>query len=271
MHDFANRVLKELTGTAGSFGTRLTFARRKGRGRKDVYVASFDGHDVGRVSSGKGIAMLPDFGPGGIWYSKMTPTGMFITRTGTGEKPLIQGNGLNMAPTACNGRIYFTSSRTGNSEIYSARPDGSGIKRITHHRAIDVSPSCGPGGQIAFVSNRHGSPQIFVMDGSGGNIRRVTYKGNHNQTPSWCTNGEDPLIAFTGVSGGTDIFTVNIETQEYTRLTQGQGTNKDPAFSPDCRMVAFYSSRGGIYISSPKGLNQNKVIPGHAETIRWSH
>ena len=35
-------------------------------------------------------------------------------------------------------------------------------------------------------------------------------------------------------------------------------------------MVAFYSSRGGIFISSPEGLNQNLVIPGHAETLRWS-
>ncbi len=82
-------------------------------------------------------------------------------------------------------------------------------------------------------------------------------------------NGREPLIAFTGRGGGLDVFTVNISTQAYTRLTQGQGTNKDPAFSPDCRMVAFYSSRGGIFLSNPEGLNQNLVIRGHAETLRW--
>jgi TolB protein len=48
------------------------------------------------------------------------------------------------------------------------------------------------------------------------------------------------------------------------------GVNKDPAWSPDCRMLAFYSTRGGIFISSPEGLNQNMVIPGVAETLRWS-
>jgi TolB protein len=270
MHDFANRVVKILTGTEGAFGTRLTYARRIGRGRKDVYVADFDGHGVGRVSSGKGIAMLPSFGPGGIWYSKLTEMGMYITRTGVGERPIIKGDGLNMGASACNGRIYFTSSRDGNSEIYSAQPDGSGVRRLTRHPAIDVSPKCGPGGQIAFVSNRHGGPQIFVMGGDGSGVRRVTFKGNHNQTPAWCPDPDKPLIAFTGISGGTDVFTVNIKTQEYTRLTQGQGVNKDPAFSPDCRMVAFWSSRGGVFVSNPEGLNQNKVISGHAETIRWS-
>lgn len=270
MHDFANRVLEQLTGKAGAFGTRLAFARRKGPGRKDVYVGHFDGHKVGRVSAGKGIAMLPAFGPGGVWYSRLTKRGMYITRTGVRERPVIKGDGLNMGVTYCNGRMYFTSSRDGNSEIYSASPEGGDVRRITRHPSIDVSPSCGPGGRLAFVSNRHGGPQVFIMNGDGSGVKRVTYRGDHNQTPSWCPDPEKPLIAFTGMSGGTDVFTVNIQTQEYTRLTQGQGANKDPSFSPDCRMVAFWSSRGGIFLSSPEGLNHNKVIPGHAETIRWS-
>jgi TolB protein len=270
MHDFANRVLEQLTGKAGAFGTRIAFARRQGPGRKDVYVADFDGHNVGRVSKGGGVSMLPAFGPGGIWFSKLTEEGMYITRTGARGRPVITGDGLNMGVTHCNGRMYFSSTRDGNSEIYSANPDGSAVQRITKHPAIDVSPTCGPGGRIAFVSNRHGSPQVFVMNGNGSGVKRVTFRGDHNQTPSWCGDPEKPLIAFTGMAGGMDVFTVNLKTQEYTRLTQGQGANKDPAFSPDCRMVAFHSSRGGIFLSSPEGLNHQRVVTGHAETLRWS-
>jgi TolB protein len=263
-------VLEQLTGKAGSFGTRIAFARRQGPGKKDVYVADFDGHNVGRVSKGGGISMLPAFGPGGIWFSRLTERGMYITHSGAKGRPVITGDGLNMGVTHCNGRVYFSSTRDGNSEIYAANPDGSGVQRLTKHPAIDVSPTCGPGGRIAFVSNRHGSPQIFVMGSDGSGVKRVTFRGDHNQTPSWCTDPDKPLIAFTGMSGGTDVFTVNLKTQEYTRLTQGQGANKDPAFSPDCRMVAFHSSRGGIFISSPEGLNHNRVVSGHAETLRWS-
>ncbi|MEM9073878.1 MAG: hypothetical protein AAGE52_35630 [Myxococcota bacterium] len=269
MHEFANEVLRKLTGQIGAFNSRITFGRRVGPGRKDVFVAHWDGHSVGRVSSGEGVNMLPSFGPGGIWFSRLTETGMFITHSNANGRRIIDGDGLNMGPTICNGRVYFTSTRDGNSEIYSASTDGTNVRRITRHPAIDVSPSCGPGGRIAFVSTRHGSPQIFVMNGNGSGARRVTFRGSHNQTPSWCMNGREPLVAFTGRSGGMDIFTVNIATQAYTRLTQGQGTNKDPAFSPDCRMVAFYSSRGGIFISNPEGLNQNLVIRGAAETLRW--
>lgn len=271
MHDFANLVLEQLTGRRGAFGSRIAFARRVREGRKDVYVASFDGHSVSRVSTGNGVAMLPNFGPGGIWYSLLTDTGMFITRTNANERPIIDApESMNMGISICGDRAYFTSTRDGNAEIYSSALDGTDARRLTDHPGIDVSPACGgPGGQIAFVSNRHGSPQIFAMGPTGGAPRRLTFRGSYNQTPSWCPIGEEKLLAFTGRAAGLDVFTVQIDTQQYTRLTQGQGVNKDPAFSPDCRMVAFYSTRGGIYVSSPEGLNHQLVVPGVAETLRW--
>ena len=271
MHRFANQVLRVLTGTPGAFDSRLVFARKKGPGRKDIYVAGMDGAGVRRVSSGRGVSMLPAFGPGGVWYSVLTPKGMFITHTGTNERPVIGGGGLNMGVSICGKRAYFSSTRGGNSEIYTANVDGTGVRRLTHHPAIDVSPACGgPGGQIAFVSSRHGSPQIFTMNSGGGNVKRVTFRGSYNQTPAWCPDASKSLLAFTGRSGGMDIFTVDIKAQEYTRISQGQGVNKDPAFSPDCRMIAFASSRGGIFISNPQGLNHQRVVRGTAETLRWS-
>ncbi len=52
-----------------------------------------------------------------------------------------------------------------------------------------------------------------------------------------------------------------------------QGDNKDPAFSPDCRLIAFSSNRRGspgVYLSGQDGLDQNQVIDGVAETVRWA-
>jgi TolB protein len=271
MHEFANEILRALTGTAGSFGTRVTFTRKVGPGRKDVYISDFDGANQARVSSGKGIAMLPTFGAlKGIWYSILASSSMYITNTKNAGKPVIKGGSLNMGATICNGRVFFSSTRDGNSEIYSATTEGTDVRRLTNDPSIDVSPSCGPNGQIAFVSSRHGGPQIFVMDGSGQNVKRVSYKGYHNQTPSFCMAPNNPLIAFSGLDSTFDIFTVNLKTGQYTRLTQGQGNNQDPSFSPDCRMVAFASSRGGIFIASPEGLNQTKVLSGALSNVRWS-
>ena len=273
MHDFANQVIGVVTGTYGPFGTEITFARRHGPGQKSVYAAEMDGFGVRRVSSGGGVSMLPNFGAGSIWYTRLTKEGMFITNTRAGGRRVIGGKGITMAPSICGRRVYFASSRSGNAEIYSANLDGSGLRRLTRSRGIDVSPTCGPGGRIAFVSDRHGSPQVFTMNNDGTNVQRVTFRGSHNQTPVWCPDPEQPLIAFSGRDGNFDIFTVNLVTQEYKRLTQGQGDNKDPAFSPDCRLIAFASNRGGsagVYLSGQDGVDQNLVIPGAAETVRWA-
>lgn len=274
MHDFGNKVLEHLTGKAGPFGTKLTFAKRQGPGKKDIYVSDMDGFGAGKLSGGGGVNMLPAFDSSGrVWFTRLTPTGTYITHNRANNRRVISGDGLNMAPSVCGGRVYFSSSRSGNSEIYSARLDGSDLKRLTTHNAIDVSPACGPRGQVAFVSSRHGSPQIWTMNADGSNQRRVTYRGSHNQTPAICQDPSQPLIAFTGRDGNLDVFIVNYQTQEYTRVTQGQGNNKDPAFSPDCRMISFVSDRRGapgVYVSSPEGFNQQLVHSGSAETVRWA-
>lgn len=271
-HRFSNEVLRVITGTPGAFDTELLFARRLGPGRKDVMRMDYDGARLRRVSPNHGISLLPAWGARGIWFSRLTDFAMFITNSAEEGRAVLESEGLNMGAVECNGRLYFTSTRDGNSEIYSSSLRGDNIQRLTHHPAIDVSPTCGPHGEIAFVSSRHGSPQIFLMNGDGSNQRRITYRGSHNQTPAFCPDPAQSLIAFTGRDGGLDIFTLDLKTKVYTRLTQGQGANKDPTFSPDCRMIAFHSSRGGggIYVTNQDGLNQHRVLSGHAETLRWS-
>ena len=273
MHSFVNEVIGVVTGTYGPFGTEIAFARKHGPGHKSVYAAAMDGYGVRKVSSGRGVSMLPAFGKGAIWYTRMSTQGMFITNTRVGGKRIIGGKGITMAPAICGERMYFSSSRSGNYEIYSSNLDGKGLLRLTRSRGIDLSPTCGPGGKLAFVSDRHGSPQVFTMKNDGTNVQRVTFRGNHNQTPVWCQDSKQPLIAFSGRDQNFDIFTVNVETQEYQRLTQGQGDNKDPAFSPGCRLIAFSSNRRGspgVYLSGQDGLDQNQVIKGTAETVRWA-
>ncbi len=275
MHDFGNKVLELLTGRAGPFGTHMAWAQRIGPGRKDVMCGDMDGHGIRRVSNGRGIAMLPSFDDAmNIWFTRLTSTGMFITRTGIRGRPILESDGITMAPSICGGRVFFASSRDGNSEIYSARVDGSDIQRLTRHPGIDVSPTCGPNNKLAWVSAQHGTPQIWLMNQDGTRQERLTFQGNHNQTPAFCRDPRVPLVAFTGRDGPLDIFTVNVNTKEILRVTQGQGNNKDPAFSPDCRMLAFVSDRRGapgIYVSSPLGFNQHRVVAGEAETVRWMH
>jgi TolB protein len=271
VHKWVNRVIGYFTGEEGVFGTKLLFSRKTGHKTKHVFTADWATGKVGRVTKNNSINILPAFGPGGIYYTSFVEGAPYLYRTGQ-RKPVLSFRGLNMGASFHGDKMAVVLSKDGNPEIYVGNADGSGLRQVTRSGAIDVSPTWSPdGSKIAFVSDRHGSPQIFVMDAGGGGAKRVTYKGSYNQTPNWCQRPGSDLIAFTGRDAGTfDIFTVDAGTGQIRRLTQRQGRNLDPAFAPDCRSVAFWSSRGGIFVSNPEGLNQNLTVKGHADTIRWS-
>ncbi|MCU0663462.1 MAG: translocation protein TolB [Myxococcota bacterium] len=270
VHKWVNKVVGYFTGQDGIFGTQLLFARSMGKGNKQIMVGDWTGPGAGRVTKNDSINLLPAFGPGGIYYTSYVEGFPWLYRTGQ-RAAVLKEPGLNMGATFHGDKMAVVLSKDGNSEIYMGNADGGGLRRLTNSGSIDVSPSFSPdGSQIAFVSDRHGSPQIFVMGTGGGGAKRITYKGNYNQTPCWCPKGGSGLIAFTGMEGGGfDVFTVDAGSGQMRRLTQNQGRNMDPAFSPDCRSVAFHSSRGGIFVSNAEGLNQNLVIKGGADTLRW--
>jgi Tol biopolymer transport system component len=80
--------------------------------------------------------------------------------------------------------IAFTSNRDGLPQIYVMNADGSGLRRLSHGDAADVTPSWSPDGQwIAFTSTRSGEPDIYIMDLNGANISRVTATGGDH--PMW--------------------------------------------------------------------------------------
>ncbi len=272
VHKWVNKVIGYFTGEDGVFGTQLLFARKTGEKEKHIMVADWSGGGAGRITKNNSINLLPAWGPGGaIYYTSFVEGFPYLYKTGQ-RQAVLSNPGLNMGAAFHGNKMAVVLSKDGNPEIYVGNADGSGLTRLTNSGAIDVSPAWSPdGSQIAFVSDRHGSPQVFVMGAGGGGAKRVTYKGSYNQTPNWCPRGGSNTIAFTGRDSGTyDVFTVDIGSGKIRRLTQNQGRNTDPAFSPDCRLVAFNSSRGGIFISNAEGLNQNMTVKGQAETIRWS-
>ncbi len=66
-----------------------------------------------------------------------------------------------------NGKeLAYSSSRSGDPEIWIADVNGALARRITSFRGPDVSPVFNPktGAQIAWISGRTGLPQLYIMD-----------------------------------------------------------------------------------------------------------
>lgn len=272
VNEFVNGIIDRLTGTPGIFGSHIVYAVKTGQGTRAIGMMEMDGSNRSGVAGGDTINLFPHFGPGGsVLYTsfrgghpQLYVGGRALTRDGFHYRGASYGPG---------GQIAASLSQGSGSDIYLLSSGGKIVSRLTHGRGQNVSPTWSPdGGRIAFVSDRSGGPQIYVMSSSGGGASRLTMAGNYNSTPHW---GQNNLIAFAGMTAsGSDIFTVD-PGGSINRITQDQGTNTDPCWSPDGRYLAFVSMRQGhgkrIWISSADGRWQFPVSTrsGGYSTPRW--
>jgi TolB protein len=263
VHQFDNEVVKYFTGTAGSFGGRLVFSATTGRGQKGIFAVESDGQGLGRLPAVSNVALAPAAGPGGIYYAGGLPDGSYQLFKVGNPAAVLKHAGLVFGVAFGGGKMALVISQGGQSDIWVGAPDGSGLSKITNG-GLNTHPAFGPGGQLAYVSNSGGNPQIFV-DG-----KRVSFRGTYNMAPAFCNDPEGQKILFMGRDGATwDIFSADLGGGNMKRLTQDQGSNTYPACSPDGRMVAFFSTRGGLFLSNPIGQNQQKIASVTGESLRW--
>ncbi|HYL34502.1 MAG TPA: hypothetical protein VEV17_01170 [Bryobacteraceae bacterium] len=101
--------------------------------------------------------------------------------------------------------IMFTSDRDGDFELYSIRPDGTGLRRLTNTPGNDAHSIWSPDGEwILFSSARmgfkdemalyDGVPQpygeIFAMRADGSDVRQLTDNKWEDSSPGWAPEGK---------------------------------------------------------------------------------
>jgi TolB protein len=141
-------------------------------------------------------------------------------------------------------RLAFTSNRDGNPELYIMNVDGSNLRRLTNHPAIDTTPTWSPTGtQIAFTSDRGGPPSIWVVGVDGLGLRRLSF--DNSDRPTWSPAPYNEIAYAARTGPGYDIKILNIAAGETRQITFGEGSNESPAWAPNGRHMAFTSTRAG--------------------------
>jgi Tol biopolymer transport system component len=69
-------------------------------------------------------------------------------------------------------RVFFTSNRDQQAEIYVMRPDGSGQRRLTRRPGDDWAPDVAPDGRRIAFTQLPGT--IWVMNADGSGLRKLT-------------------------------------------------------------------------------------------------
>jgi TolB protein len=140
-------------------GRRLIFqSTRDGHGCDAIYTMTAEGKDVRMVSSGKGRCTCSYYFPSG--------------------KRILYASTHGAAPD-CPPRPDFSHGYVwalyDSYEIYTARPDGTDVRRITDHPGYDAEATISEdGSKILFTSLRDGDVDLYTMKPDGSKVTRIT-------------------------------------------------------------------------------------------------
>ena len=160
------------------------------------------------------------------------------------------------------GRIVFTSTRDGNTEIYVMDADGKNPIRLTDG-LWETAPDWSLDGQkIAFTSrDAQANPHITVMDADGHDVFKLT----DGDEASWSPDGTRVAFEFIDEdehAGHIQIYVINVNGRGFERMTPDLPIKKEPAWSPNGRKIAYASQEEGYFkinVMDADGKNRKRL------------
>ncbi|MCA9670923.1 MAG: S9 family peptidase [Myxococcales bacterium] len=90
---------------------------------------------------------------------------------------------------------YALAKGKSNTDIYRVRPDGSELRRLTHHESSDSSPVWAPDGRsFVFVSGRKDGAQLWRMHVDGGEPKKISDIKTGVSHPRFTPDGKSLLF-----------------------------------------------------------------------------
>ena len=262
-HQFANDIIETLTGHPGLAGTKITFIATRS-GKKEVYLADFDGSNVRQLTHDNTISVHPSLSPDGrrIAYTGYQSgyADVYVIDVGSGSRNrIVNFPGTNSGATfSPNGsELALTISKDGNPELYTVGAGGGGARRLTRTRGVESGPTWSPdGSEIIYSSDQGGSPQLYRISSSGGSGQSISTGRGYCTEPNWSPDGKK--IAFNVRSGGEFQIAILDLAGGGTRT---MATGQDPVWGADSRHVIF-TDGGALYMLDTVSSRKNKILDG---------
>jgi Tol biopolymer transport system component len=165
-------------------------------------------------------------------------------------------------------RIVFTSTRTGDVELFSMNIDGSDVKQLTNIPGYDGGAFYSwDGTKIVFRASRHAGAdldafrallgenlvrpskmELYVMNADGSGLRQITHNGAANFAPFWHPDGKHIIFASNAndpQGRNFDLYLIDEDGDNMRQLTFEPTFDGFPMFTRDGRTLIFSSNRNG--------------------------
>ena len=182
---------------------------------------------------------------------------------------LTDEKGYDAEPTVSpkGDKIVFTSTRSGDIELYTMNLDGSDVTQITFELGYDGGAFFSPDGtKIIFRSSRPKTKEeiteyksllaeglvqptemeLYICNADGSDLRQLTNLGNANWSPFFHPSGKKILFSsnFEAERGFPfNLYLIDIDGKNLERVTHGETFDAFPVFSNDGKKLIFSSNR----------------------------
>ncbi len=164
-------------------------------------------------------------------------------------------------------RIIFTSTRSGDLELYTMNLDGTDVVQLTDELGYDGGAFFSPdGSKIVWRASRPQTEEeikeykellsqglvqptkmeLYVANADGSDARKITSLGNANWAPFFTPNGQKILFSSNHASKRGfpfNLFIVNLDGTGLEQVTFDDTFDSFPMFSPDGKYLVWASNR----------------------------
>lgn len=164
-------------------------------------------------------------------------------------------------------RIIFTSTRSGDLELYTMNLDGSDVVQITDELGYDGGAFFSPDGEkIIWRASRPKTEEevneyqdllsqglvqptnmeLFIANADGSDAKKITELGNANWAPFFTPDGQKILFSSNHASQRGfpfNLFLINLDGTGLEQVTFDDTFDSFPMFSPDGKYLVWASNR----------------------------
>ena len=242
-------------------GKMLIYQSTHGEHRCDqIFTMRTDGSDKRMVSTGKGKTTCSYFFP------KSERCVYASTHAGSPDCP----------PTPARGATYVWAVH-GTFDIFSAKVDGTDLKRLTDTKGYDAEATISRDGKrIVFTSVRDGDLDIYVMNADGSDQTRLTTTLGYDGGAFFSPDGKMICFRASRPSGAAEvdkyrellaqdlveptrleIYVMNADGGQVRQVTRNGAANFCPFFHPSGKSIIFASNQ-----VDPQGRNFDLYLTG---------